>query len=78
MYDGIKKATGSSVNKTAPLKSKSAVAITDKAKQLDGWVKHYSELYSRENVVHQSALDAIDGLSSDARTGWGTYHRGTS
>ena len=36
--------------------------ITDKAKQLDRWVEHYSELYSRENVVHQSALDAIDHL----------------
>ena len=36
--------------------------ITDKAKQLDRWVEHYSELYSRENIVHQSTLDAIDHL----------------
>ena len=62
MYDGIKKATGPSVNKTAPLKSKSGEVITDKAKQLERWVEHYSELYSRETVVHQSALDAIDRL----------------
>ena len=26
---------------------------------MDRWVKYYSELYSRENVVHQSVLDAI-------------------
>ena len=48
--------------KTAPLKSKSGEVITDKAKQMDRWIKHYSELYSRENVVHQSVLDAIDHL----------------
>ena len=39
-----------------------AEVIADKAKQLDRLVKHYSELYTRENVVHQSALDAIDHL----------------
>ena len=62
MYEGIKKATGPSIRKTAPLKSKSGEFITDKAKQLDRWVEHYSKLYSMENVVHQSALDAIDHL----------------
>ena len=50
------------VSKTAPLKSKSKKVITDKDKQLDRWVEHYSELNSRENVVHQSALHAIDHL----------------
>ena len=40
----------------------SGEVITDKAKQLDRWVEHYSKLYSMENVVHQSALDAIDHL----------------
>ena len=62
MYEGIKKATGPSIRKTAPLKSESGEVITDKAKQLDRWVEHYSKLYSKENVVHQSALDAIDHL----------------
>ena len=36
--------------------------ITDKAKQLDRWVEHYSKLYFWENVVHQSVLDAINCL----------------
>jgi len=62
MYEGIKKATGPRVIKTAPLKSKTGEIITDKAKQLERWVEHYSELYSRENFVHQSALDGIDRL----------------
>ena len=62
MYDGINKATGPRVNKTAPFKSKSEEVITDKARQLDRWVEHYSELYSRETVVYQSGLDAIERL----------------
>ena len=62
MFQGIKKATGPSINKTAPIKSKTGVVIIDKTKQLERWVEHFSELYSRENFVHQSALDAIDCL----------------
>ena len=62
MYDGIKKATCPIVKQQPPLKSKSGEVITDKAKQLDSWVKHNSELYSRENVVHQSVLHATDHL----------------
>ena len=34
----------------------------NKTKQLERWVEHYSELYSRESIVHQSVLDAIDRL----------------
>lgn len=62
MYNGIRRATGPIINKTASLKSKSGEPILDKVKQLDRWVEHYSELYSRENMVHQSALDVIDRL----------------
>ena len=36
--------------------------ISDKAKQLDRWVGHYSELSFRENLVHCSAVDAIGHL----------------
>ena len=62
MFEGIKKATGPKISKTAPIKSKAGTIITDKTKQLERWVEHYSELYSRENIVHQSVLDAIDRL----------------
>lgn len=51
MYDGITKALGPTQSKTAPLKSISGEVITDKGKQMERWVEHYPELYSRENSV---------------------------
>ena len=62
MYDGIKTATGPSATKCAPLMSKSGVIITDPDKQLERWVEHYLELYSTQNVVTDTALDAIPNL----------------
>ncbi|KAL7865389.1 hypothetical protein SRHO_G00106360 [Serrasalmus rhombeus] len=74
MYVGIKKVLGPTQSKTAPLKTSSGKVITDKAKQMERWVEHYSELYSRENIVVKSALDAIDPLPTmeelDAETTW--------
>ncbi|XP_068749321.1 adhesion G-protein coupled receptor D1-like [Montipora capricornis] len=61
-FEGLKKATGPKISKTAPIKSKAGTIITDKTKQLEKWVEHYSELYSRENIVQQSVLDVIDRL----------------
>ena len=62
MYDGIKTALGPTQSKTAPLKSTTGEAITDPGKQMNRWVEHYSELYSRENIVTPSALDKIERL----------------
>ena len=62
MYDGIKKALGPTQSKTAPLKSSSGEIITDKGQQMERWVEHYSDLYSRENTVSPAALDAIECL----------------
>ena len=62
MYDGIKKALGPTLNKTAPLRSSAGEVITDKGHHLKRWVKHNSDLYSRENIVSPSALDAIECL----------------
>ncbi|XP_047116212.1 uncharacterized protein LOC124796165 [Schistocerca piceifrons] len=59
MYDGIKKAIGPTVRKTAPLKSKMGEVITDEGKQMERWVEHYLELYAVENVVRKDACDAI-------------------
>ena len=36
--------------------------ISDKAKKLERWVERYSELYTREAVVHYSALDTIAAI----------------
>ena len=62
MYDGIKTAMGPVQNKTAPLKSSTGEVITDKGQQMERWVEHYADLYSRQNVVTSAALDAIECL----------------
>ena len=62
MYDGIQKAVGPTVRKMAPLKSTSGEMLTDRDKQMERWVEHYSELYSRETVVTNAALNAIRDL----------------
>ena len=62
MYGGIKKALGSTLNKTTPLRSSTGEVITDKGHQLERLVEHYSDLYSRENIVSPSALDAMECL----------------
>jgi len=62
MYDGIKKAMGPTKKTTAPLKSATGETIQDKDKQMERWVEHYSELYSRQNHVTDEALYAIENL----------------
>ena len=62
MYDGIKTAMGPVQNKTAPLKSTTGEVITDKVQQMERWVEHHSDLYSRQNVVTTAAFDAVECL----------------
>ena len=62
MYDGIKKALGPTLNKTAPLRSSTGEVITDRGHQLERWVEQYSDIYSRENNVSPTALDAVECL----------------
>lgn len=45
-----------------PLKSLNGELIQDKAKQLERWVEHYSQLYDRENPVSATPLDQIERL----------------
>ncbi|XP_019625432.1 PREDICTED: uncharacterized protein LOC109470795 [Branchiostoma belcheri] len=63
MYDGMKKAFGPSITKTAPLKTATGDIITDRGKQMERWAEHYKELYSRENVVSAAAIENTDTLS---------------
>ncbi|XP_076443949.1 uncharacterized protein LOC143282234 [Babylonia areolata] len=60
MYDGIKQALGPTQKKTAPLKS--ATGEVNSRQQMERWVEHYTELYARENVVTEDALNAIECL----------------
>ena len=62
MYDGIKLALGPTQKKAAPLKSATGVIIQDRAQQMERWVEHYCELYGRENLVTEEALNAIECL----------------
>ncbi|XP_038062349.1 uncharacterized protein LOC119732818 [Patiria miniata] len=62
MYEGIKQATGPSIKKTAPLKSKSGEVITDSSKQMERWAEHYMELYATENTVSEEALNGIANM----------------
>ena len=62
MYDGMNKAFGPSIVKTAPLKSTSGEIITDRAKQMERWAEHYQELYSRETTVTDRAIENTESL----------------
>ena len=64
MYDGIKQATGPMQSRTVPLKSATGDAIKNKSKQMECWVEHYSEIYSRMNVVNEEALISMESLST--------------
>ena len=60
---GIKKATGPTQSKTAPLKSKTNEVITDPDKQMKIWVELYLEIYGIENKVREAAINAIPQLT---------------
>ena len=51
------------LSRIATLKSATGDAIKDKSKQMEPWVEHYSELYSRVNAVSDEALMAMESLS---------------
>lgn len=62
MYEGIKMALGPRKNKSAPIKSATGVVLTDKSQVMERWVEHYSELYSRQNLVAEHVLEAAEDL----------------
>lgn len=59
VYEGIKRATGPTPCKAAPLKKLDGTIITDKSQQMSRWVGHYTELYHRETIVTETALNSI-------------------
>ena len=59
MYEGMKKAFGPSTRKTAPLKSSNGEPIVDRNKQMERWAEYYQDLYSKENMVTEHALNSM-------------------
>ncbi|XP_022093240.1 uncharacterized protein LOC110980661 [Acanthaster planci] len=62
VYEGMRKAFGPTARKTAPLKSSSGETIIDHSKQMEWWAEHYQDLYLRENVVTETAINSIPSL----------------
>lgn len=62
MHNGIKRALGPTQKKSAPLKTITRELIKNRDKQMQHWVEHYSELYTRENVVTEEALNPTECL----------------
>ena len=65
MYDA-KQSVRPTQYMTAPLKAATVevLTLTDRAKQMQCWVEHDSELYSRDNSVSEVALNAVECLQT--------------
>ena len=63
MFAGIKKAYGPSKRLSAPIKSSSGKILYNREEQMERWVEHFSLLYSKQNMVCNSALDAVESLA---------------
>ena len=44
----------------SPLKTATGGIIQDRVQQMERWVEHYSELYTREKMVSEEAKNAIE------------------
>jgi len=58
----MKKAFGPCTNKIMPLKSASGTIMKDRSKQMDRWAEYFQELYSRENIATDSAVEGTVNL----------------
>uniref|UniRef100_A0A2C9KZG9 Uncharacterized protein n=1 Tax=Biomphalaria glabrata TaxID=6526 RepID=A0A2C9KZG9_BIOGL len=58
----MRKAFGPHTSKCAPLKSKDGSIISDRALQMELWVKHYAELYQIENAISPNAVSNFPSL----------------
>ena len=62
VYDGTKKALGASARKRATVKSSPSNTITHSNDQKERWEEHYQDLYSRENVVTDAAINSTPSI----------------
>ena len=69
MYDGIQKAVGIVQRTINCLNSSTGVILTEKNKQMDMWVEHYSNLYFHQNTVSPETFDSLECLQPTIRSG---------
>lgn len=62
MYEGIEKALGPTQSKPVPLKSAIGETIKDKGNQMERWMEHYAQLYSKESTISDAAYEAVEPL----------------
>ena len=59
MYQGMRRAFGPSIVKSAPLKSKEGLVLSGRQKQMERWVEHYLDIYSSAFILQQQTLDEV-------------------
>ena len=62
MYDRLKIAFHPSATHTSPLKSAAGDIIKDRGKLMKRWAEHYQQLYYRENVITDTAVESTSLL----------------
>lgn len=75
-FEGMKKATGPTDSKKAPLKSKAGEFITGGDKQMERLVECYVEIYGTENKVTEIALNTVPQLTGKVRCRTNTERAG--
>ena len=63
MYEEIKIAFGPQISKFAPIRSSSGETLKDRGKQMERWVEHFQELYSRDFKISDQLIQNIQSLS---------------
>lgn len=61
--EGVKKPLQSSAMKTALLKSSTGDTIAKRNEQMEQWAEHYQDLYLRENLVTEVAINSTPQLT---------------
>ena len=62
MYDHLKIAFHPSATHSSPLKSAAGDIIKDRGKLLKRWAEHYQQLYYRENIITDTAIESTSLL----------------
>ncbi|XP_045448721.1 uncharacterized protein LOC123657186 [Melitaea cinxia] len=64
VYSGIKQAIGPVSKKTAPLKEADGSVITDRHRQMERWVEHFTTLYATPVSIEPEAVQSMPKLDT--------------